>query len=106
MEKSNSITYEEIVCADCAITFQITDTLNKLRKDDGNFFYCPNGHAQSYSDSLTELLNTADSKLEESKKELSEVQIENRRLKCLMLQKPPIEQKHKTLLQRLGLKAS
>jgi hypothetical protein len=37
-----------IACANCGVTFGITDTLNDLRRKDHDTFYCPNGHANHF----------------------------------------------------------
>lgn len=100
-----TITFEEIVCCKCGTTFQVDAVLDELRVEDGETFYCPNGHPQSYTDSTEKQLETVRSELAEVKKELAEVQIENRRLKCSLLNKPPEAPQRKTLLQRMGLKA-
>jgi septal ring factor EnvC (AmiA/AmiB activator) len=97
-----TITFEEVVCCKCGTTFQMDAELDELRQEDGETFYCPNGHAQSYTESTESEMKKLRDELAEVKKELAETQVENRRLKCSLLNKPP---ERKTLLQRLKLKA-
>ena len=100
-----TITFEEIVCCNCGTNFHVDAVLDALRVEDGETFYCPNGHAQNYTDTPKDQLETVRSELAAVKKELAEAQIENRRLKCSLFNKPPEPPQRKTLLQRMGLKA-
>lgn len=40
-----------LCCATCGIVFGLQDTLCARRKEDGNLFWCPNGHANRFGDS-------------------------------------------------------
>jgi hypothetical protein len=48
-------------CCNCGMTFGITQGFMDMRRNDGEIFYCPNGHSQHYSHSIK-------SKLEDMKK--------------------------------------
>lgn len=37
-------------CWKCDVLFQITETLHTRRKNDGEEFYCPNGHVNVYTE--------------------------------------------------------
>lgn len=36
-------------CCECSVTFAMTEDMYKRRLEDGNLFYCPNGHGQHYT---------------------------------------------------------
>lgn len=36
-------------CCSCGILFAMPEPLQKIRVQDGAVFYCPNGHAQGYT---------------------------------------------------------
>jgi hypothetical protein len=38
-------------CITCGVVFFLPETLDKHVRDTGQSFYCPNGHAQSYTES-------------------------------------------------------
>ena len=44
-------TYVVETCCNCHVQFGMTKELQKQRLKDGGWFYCPNGHAQHYSES-------------------------------------------------------
>ena len=41
-------TYTITICADCGIRFGVPESYLARRRDDGDSFYCPNGHSLSY----------------------------------------------------------
>lgn len=41
-------TLEEVECAQCCISFGVTDGMLTRRRKDGVDFYCPNGHANVF----------------------------------------------------------
>jgi hypothetical protein len=43
------IALKEIACCNCGITFWVTQSHNAELIDKKLFFYCPNGHSQSYT---------------------------------------------------------
>lgn len=45
-------TYELATCCDCSIRWAMSEDYIDLRRDDGQAFYCPNGHGQVYRDNL------------------------------------------------------
>lgn len=50
------VTFEREDCVNCGVTFFVTADLRKRRKQDAEWFYCPNGHAQRYSQSEADKL--------------------------------------------------
>ena len=93
-----TITTVEMTCCSCGTSFAMDETLKELRLKDGNSFYCPNGHSQKYTNSQSDQLKEAREELHETKTELRDAQNEIRRLKCLLLSKPP---QPRTVWQRL-----
>lgn len=59
--ESNS--FVSLICCKCSVSFEITETLHSLRINDGQPFYCPNGHSQFFSESLQEQLDEVKKKL-------------------------------------------
>lgn len=43
-------------CATCGVIFGVTDEYEKRRREDGQSFYCPNGHSQGFGASKSERL--------------------------------------------------
>ena len=39
---------EEITCSECGITFGVPDAWIRDKRENGNAFYCPNGHEQYF----------------------------------------------------------
>ena len=93
-----TITTVEMTCCSCGTSFAMDETLKELRLEDGRSFYCPNGHPQNYVTSRAGQLKKANDELQETKTELRDAQNEIRRLKCLLLAKPP---QPRTVWQRL-----
>jgi hypothetical protein len=58
-------------CCGCGIPFGMTQGFMDMRRNDGEIFYCPNGHSQHYAHSTKE-------KLEDMKKALSNAQQDTR----------------------------
>lgn len=56
-EDKSALTHE--ICCECGIDFAMPEQLARFRLDDGGWFYCPNGHAQQYADTLAEQLRQA-----------------------------------------------
>lgn len=46
-------------CCDCGVTFAFTDGYREEKRKNGKTFYCPNGHAQHYTNSDAEKLRNA-----------------------------------------------
>ena len=46
-----------IRCASCQIVFGITAAFERARRDDGNLFFCPQGHEQYYPHDTLEKRN-------------------------------------------------
>lgn len=42
---------ENVSCCSCGISFSLSKELYDYRRKDGQTFYCPNGHAQHFSNS-------------------------------------------------------
>lgn len=75
-----------IRCCSCGIAFAIDSGLNDYRLKDGKAFYCPNGHEQHYIDSHAKVIKDLKEKLAEVQKELDDYKVENKRLRCELLQ--------------------
>jgi hypothetical protein len=43
-------------CAQCGVAFGIPTSMERRRRDDGNLFYCPNGHALNFGAGKSERL--------------------------------------------------
>jgi len=48
---TQTVTLETEVCCNCSVLFAVPDSLQRRRRADGDWFYCPNGHKQHYSES-------------------------------------------------------
>lgn len=87
----SAIEFEEEVCVNCGLHFQVPDDYQELRKYDGRNFYCPNGHAQHYNYAEREkqknALTEANAKINELSEELNASKIEIRQLKCRLMGK-------------------
>jgi hypothetical protein len=49
---ANRETYTEMMCGECGLVFYIPELWRKDRELTGKGFYCPNGHARIYKESL------------------------------------------------------
>lgn len=76
------ITTTGLTCCSCGITFSMDDILRELRQKDGTTFYCPNGHAQHYSESEATRLVKKSDELTEAKEEIRNLKTEVARLRC------------------------
>ena len=47
---------EEITCSECGITFGVPDAWIRDKRDNGNAFYCPNGHPRVFRKSTADTL--------------------------------------------------
>lgn len=54
-------------CCDCGVGFAVPEYFDKMRRNDGKLFYCPNGHSQSYSVSTVQRLEKQLADAERSK---------------------------------------
>lgn len=80
MAQNYALTSElEIVieeCIECGAKFGITKTMHTFKKNNKKTFYCPNGHAQSYTKSeaerLMEIIAQKDRSLEFLRKQESD----------------------------------
>lgn len=54
----DGINYARICCYKCAVLFLLPEKLNRtaLQKGPDHTFWCPNGHAQAYTESATDKL--------------------------------------------------
>lgn len=75
-------TFEEITCCVCGTRFAMDAELHELREEDGASFYCPNGHANVYTEGTTQEL---ESDLKETKEALEAEKAHNRSLRCQLL---------------------
>lgn len=41
---------KELTCCNCGLTFGVTEGYERVRRNDHQNFWCPNGHAQHFSD--------------------------------------------------------
>jgi hypothetical protein len=62
-------------CCECGITFSVPDQWCTHRRDDRRIFWCPNGHEQSFTTSISEQLRRERDQL---KQELARVEDEKR----------------------------
>jgi hypothetical protein len=66
--------YVNVECYKCDIVFAVSHDLNKAWRRDKTTFYCPNGHAQSYTkstaDILQEKLNVKEGEVDRLKREI------------------------------------
>lgn len=79
----DEMTIEE--CIECGVKFAMPTTLHTWKKDNKKSFYCPNGHAMSYTkneaDSLREAIAQKDRELAELRsKEAQRVAEEKRKI--------------------------
>lgn len=51
-----------IRCGQCDVVFSITTTMYDRRREDGEIFYCPNGHPRGYTGELERLRNQVKTK--------------------------------------------
>lgn len=58
---------QEEKCCVCGIRFAMTSSLRSARLADGHHFYCPNGHAQHFTDSYKQQLERAQAALTQEK---------------------------------------
>ena len=83
-----TINFESVDCCTCGIIFQIPEEFEEDRQEDGQVFYCPNGHAQSYQDCEEEKIKRLESENSELKKQV-------RQLKCRLIGKSGIKDRIK-----------
>jgi hypothetical protein len=57
-----SVVLVETSCASCGITFAVPEWWQRKRRDDGQGFYCPNGHSLVYG------ANTLEKRLKEAER--------------------------------------
>lgn len=67
------LTLETEQCCVCGCVFAMPTSMKKQRLDDGKLFYCPSGHNQHYTDSLSK-------KLEEERQKVVNLNIRNAEL--------------------------
>ena len=72
-------------CATCGITFYVTKEFDQRRRDDKNWFYCPNGHNQRYTESEADRLRRERDRLRQrdayNQDKIRELEYSNRGLK-------------------------
>ena len=86
-----TINFETEECCQCGIIFQVPEEFSENRQEDGQTFYCPNGHPQNYTD-------TDDEKIKRLENEKQQLQIQVRQLKCKLIGKVGFWDKLKALL--------
>jgi hypothetical protein len=84
--------FETIECCECGILFQIPESYDENRREDGGEFFCPNGHGQSYT-------NTPSEKIKKLESEKTSLQVEIRQLKCKILGQQSLGEKIKNWFQ-------
>jgi len=52
MSFTETTTYVTETCCNCGVVFAMTRGFYDMKRKDGSWFYCPNGHRQWYTDSL------------------------------------------------------
>lgn len=70
--------FEVIHCYKCSIPFAVPAKTRRRWIDNGNSFYCPNGHSQCYTESNVQKLEKK-LELEKKRKEWAERDAENQR---------------------------
>lgn len=83
-----TVNFETEECCECGIIFQVPEDFAENRQNDGQTFYCPNGHGQSYTD-------TDDEKIEKLENDKRELQVQVRQLKCKLIGKVGMRDKLK-----------
>lgn len=63
-------------CATCGVLYAVTDEYDARRRFDGQSFYCPNGHSQSYTSEASRLRK----RLEEAERNATRLLAEQDRL--------------------------
>lgn len=77
MNTSFSRDFTSVDCYKCGVIFFVPTQLDTNRRDDKGSFWCPNGHAQSYTKSRGDILAE---KLERKESELYRANQEKARL--------------------------
>lgn len=75
-----TINFETVDCCNCGVVFQVPAEFDNARQEDGQSFYCPNGHAQFYEDGDEEKLKRLETENTELKRQV-------RQLKCRLIGK-------------------
>ena len=75
-----TINFEAVNCCHCGIVFQVPEQFDEDRQEDGQTFYCPNGHAQVYEDSENDQIKRLET-------ENTELRRQVRQLKCRLIGK-------------------
>lgn len=73
-----TVNFETLECIECGVQFQVPESFDETRQEDGKTFYCPNGHPQAYT-------NTTEDQVQELESKNRELQIQLRQLKCQLL---------------------
>ena len=81
--------FETVDCCNCGIKFQVPEEWDENRREDGRWFYCPNGHKQKYTD-------CTDDKIEKLENENRELRAQVRSLKCRLMGKAGLKDRLKT----------
>lgn len=63
--------FDVITCYKCGIAFAVPSHWNTKRREDKEYFWCPNGHEQSYCQSISDRLRN---ELEQTKRSLLQSQ--------------------------------
>lgn len=54
------VTYERLQCSECSLVYYVPDHFKSNKRENGNTFYCPNGHGQHFTESTQKKLERAE----------------------------------------------
>jgi hypothetical protein len=66
-DRETLITLKEITCCNCFTHFAMDDVLYRRRREDGQSFWCPNGHGQYFTETEVERLKRENQALKNDK---------------------------------------
>jgi hypothetical protein len=90
---TETLTLETETCCNCGTVFAMSASLRASRKNDGELFYCPNGHPQHYTRTTAQKLQE---QLDAKVRELTAAKCEALRVQQLR----EIEQKQREALEK------
>jgi len=74
------VTLTTEVCCHCGVVFTMPSSLMHVHRTDGSSFYCPNGHAQHYTQTTEEKLKIAEAKIQQQENIIEAFRKRERRL--------------------------
>lgn len=77
----------ECTCYKCGIVFGMPDHYETKRREDGESFWCPNGHSQHYGEGSNEKLRRENQRLLQRQAELQDERREAERLRDLAVKR-------------------